>query len=135
VHQIDLRQRNLHNHGGESHIPFFSGPCLHSAISLRVHRADECNLFSQAILDFSQDLDVTLLDRIVTAMFSGNRQEVSLRACDLARSGQPGVQVLRCVETDCARSRCVGRSLQQNLAQQVLTQFQGMCIGCLQSDL
>lgn len=31
----------------------------------------------QAILDFSQDLDVGLLDRIVAAFFAGAGQEVS----------------------------------------------------------
>lgn len=48
-----------------------------SKFVLLTHRLFLC---AQAILDFSQDLDLGLLDRVVAAMFTGAGNDVRRRA-------------------------------------------------------
>lgn len=45
-----------------------------------IAQADTSLLTAQAILDFSQDLDLGLLDRVVAAMYTGAGNDVSSAA-------------------------------------------------------
>lgn len=60
--------------------------------------ADTCSLLLpqfQAILDFNQDLDLGLLDRVVSAMYTGSGQDVSGNVAPEGRRDASTVKGLR----------------------------------------